>query len=291
MATREVKTLTVAGLNLDVYSESDATHSTSEVVVLFLLHGRTQSAKHVQWVAESLLDQVAEKRKGSSRSVPGLVVVAFDHRNHGSRTVDPLANGGWSEWGLKNERHAIDMYSIFVGTSRDVSFLIDFLPSYLHPEKEKTVSQWLVAGISLGGHSTWVSLRTEPRIRLGVPIIGCADYLKLMSARAASAGVSVTAPHFPDSLLDIVKATDPVYTSYKDSSASTNPFFGKKILALAGADDKLVPFSATEKFFNDLNVGAEGKKKLVVAPGVGHECTSDMVKEMADFIWDESLTI
>ena len=45
------------------------------------------------------------------------------------------------------------------GTAQDVSFLIDFLSSYLFPNDERTISQWLVTGISLGGHSTWITLK------------------------------------------------------------------------------------------------------------------------------------
>ena len=45
------------------------------------------------------------------------------------------------------------------GTAHDVSFLIDFLPAYLFPNEERTISQWLVTGISLGGHSTWIVLK------------------------------------------------------------------------------------------------------------------------------------
>lgn len=40
-----------------------------------------------------------------------------------------------------------------------MSFLIDFLPAYLFPHDERTVSQWLVSGISLGGHASWITLR------------------------------------------------------------------------------------------------------------------------------------
>ena len=45
------------------------------------------------------------------------------------------------------------------GTAQDVSFLIDFLPSYLFPNDERTISQWICAGKSLGGHSTWIVLK------------------------------------------------------------------------------------------------------------------------------------
>ena len=59
--------------------------------------------------------------------------------------------------------HVISSYltsltPIIDGTARDVSFLIDFIPAYLYPSAERTISTWGVAGISLGGHSTWISL-------------------------------------------------------------------------------------------------------------------------------------
>jgi len=44
------------------------------------------------------------------------------------------------------------------GTAQDVSYLIDFLPSFLYPNDERTIVEWGVAGISLGGHSTWIAL-------------------------------------------------------------------------------------------------------------------------------------
>lgn len=49
--------------------------------------------------------------------------------------------------------------SYTAGTAKDVSFLIDFLPAYLFPSGERTISQWMIAGISLGGHSTWIALK------------------------------------------------------------------------------------------------------------------------------------
>lgn len=48
---------------------------------------------------------------------------------------------------------------VTVGTASDVSFLIDFLPTYLFPSSEREVYEWMVSGISLGGHSTWIVLR------------------------------------------------------------------------------------------------------------------------------------
>ncbi len=45
------------------------------------------------------------------------------------------------------------------GTSHDVSHLIDFLPSYLFPNGERTIAQFVCVGKSMGGHSTWLVLR------------------------------------------------------------------------------------------------------------------------------------
>jgi len=88
---------------------------------------------------------------------------------------------------------------ILAGTAQEVSFLIDFLPSYLFPNGERTIDTWAVAGVSLGGHSTWHCLKDgayesatsayrgvhsplmgalvasknkDPRVTIGIPIIG-----------------------------------------------------------------------------------------------------------------------
>jgi hypothetical protein len=44
------------------------------------------------------------------------------------------------------------------GTAEDVSFLIDHLPSFLYPLGERTIVEWGICGVSLGGHSTWIAL-------------------------------------------------------------------------------------------------------------------------------------
>jgi len=44
------------------------------------------------------------------------------------------------------------------GTAHDLTFLIDHIPAYIYPEVERNIVEWGVAGISLGGHSTWIAL-------------------------------------------------------------------------------------------------------------------------------------
>jgi hypothetical protein len=123
---------------------------------------------------------------------------------------------------------------------------------------------------------------SEPRIRIGIPICGCADFFALMEQRADKLGIPRAAPYFPESLRALVGAYDPV-------SAPPGAFAGKRILALAGADDALVPWSASRAFVEALDVGERGKKKVLVLPGVKHEYTDEMMEELFRFIWEEAL--
>jgi len=174
------------------------------------------------------------------------------------------------------------------GTARDVSFLIDFLPAYLFPSGERTVSHWMTVGISLGGHSTWYTLKNDPRVKVGVPIIGCPDYLALVPARAAKSGINFEPPYMPESLLQLIQRDDVAASPHDASvSPSSNPFYGKKILVLSGGKDKLVPWTASKNFVEELYVGENGTKRVVVMDDVGHECVPKMVDEVAAFIWNE----
>jgi hypothetical protein len=127
----------------------------------------------------------------------------------------------------------------------------------------------------------------EPRVKVGIPIIGCADYLKLMRGRAASNNLEFRPPLFPDHLFDIVAKWDPVSTAY--DSIEGNPFHGKRILVLSGGQDLLVPFEPSREFFEKLNVGPTGVKKLVIEPEAVHEYTDSMASVLCHFIWKHSL--
>ncbi|KAI0364757.1 alpha/beta-hydrolase [Pilatotrama ljubarskyi] len=291
------QTLVVAGIAVNVFSQPDAATPTDPVAVLFLLHGRMSDAAQIEPIARGILDEVHEHRKSAlplGGKAHDLVVVTFDHRNHGTRLVDELANWHWSpnEPEKNNVRHAIDMYAIQTGTANDVSFLIDFLPAYLFPYGEREISQWLVSGISLGGHSTWITLKNDPRVKLGIPIIGCPDYLTLMSARAEQNGIAVGPPHFPESLLAYVRTHDPAAAPHTaDAPAGANPFRGKKVLVLCGREDEIVPWSASEKFVGELDVGEKegGVKEVFVEEGTGHRCSEEMVRRAAEFVWRNAL--
>ncbi|KAG0700565.1 Alpha/Beta hydrolase protein [Suillus ampliporus] len=222
--------------------------------------------------------------RGASPRKKDLIVIAFDHRNHGSRLVNIMRNAQWSKDPMmNNDQHAVDLYAIQTGSAQDVSFLIDHLPSVLYPSNERTIVEWGMGGISVGGHSTWIALSREPRLKIGIPIIGCPDYTKMMSQRAAFAGVPFEPPYFPDSLKTYVDANDPANLPYRAKDRS-NPYLGRKILVLAGEMDPLVPWETVSEFAENLEVGEEGMKRIVVEDGAGHEPTPKMQQEAGMFV-------
>ncbi|KAI9428741.1 Alpha/Beta hydrolase protein [Lactarius indigo] len=287
MATSDVvkETLNIAGLSTNVYTRANLRDKrTSEpVVVLFFLHGRTESADHIDPTARAAFSWAAEKEASSREAPRDFIVITFDQRNHGKRTVDQRANLRWDKkTDQYKERHAVDTYSTLIGALKDISFLVDVLPSYIFPRDERTIGEWVLAGFSIGGHATWLALRHEPRIRIGIPICGCANFLAMMEQGADKYGVPRTAPYLSESLRALVDAYDPV-------AAPPGAFVGKRILALSGADDTLVPWSVSRAFVEALDVGPRGKKKVVVQPGVKHEFTDEMREELFSFFWEEAL--
>jgi len=312
------ETLNVAGLLTTVYAPSHLRNkrSSESVVVLFFLGNRKAPIDLIDPTAQAAFAWVAEKQASSKQNPRDFIVVTFEHRNHGKRLVDERANLGWS---LKpeehNERQATDLYGMIMGAVNDISFLIDFLPAYLFPNDERTIGEWVLAGFSLGAHVTWLGLRhgtptalahhvpknaahtarppifllisrnpafLEPRIRIGIPISGCPDYLALIEQHAERLGIPCVPPYIPASLRALVRAHGTV-------AAPAGTFVGKRVLVLAGADDKLVPWAASRAFVEALDVGRGGRKEVVLLPGVKHELTDGMREEMFRFFWEEAL--
>ncbi|KAJ7039488.1 Alpha/Beta hydrolase protein [Mycena alexandri] len=266
-------TTVVAGLEVQVFTTDAFKTSTKPILALFVLHGRLGSTESEN--VRSLITTVV-KAAGEHEGEKDLMIVAFDHRNHGTRLRSKVANLGFEE----NDNHASDMYSIL---AKDVSFLIDFLESYLFPAAERRVVEWGVAGISLGGHSAWMVAAADPRVTLVVPIIGCPDYLGLIEARATALGIAIGPPHFPDSLMKVLKAKALTALPYR-STAGENPFLGKKVLVLSGGSDPVVPWAASRAFVEGLEVGPRGSKEVKVFEGVGHAVGQGMVDGLVAFV-------
>ncbi|GAA6003312.1 alpha/beta hydrolase family protein [Rhodotorula paludigena] len=301
--------LPVAVYGLDKLTAAEPGAPARDLAVLFLLHGRMGRADHalIHGFADRLVEHAHEQRTADrEQRAKDLLVVAFDQRNHGHREVERERNLGWVEGGSKrakerkelglaegeldNARHATDMMALQTGTARDVSFLIDFLPPALFPHDERTVTDWFCAGISLGGHATWLALAHEPRISLGIPIIGSPSTLTLLSHRAAHlpaphGPLPLAAPTFPASLIALFKRTDP-------DQVPRETWRGRRILVLSGADDKLVNFvnGGSEKFVERLREeGTECTVETWVQEKTGHACTPEMIERACEFVWRQGL--
>ncbi|EJT97445.1 hypothetical protein DACRYDRAFT_72347 [Dacryopinax primogenitus] len=232
-------------------------------------------------------DEQRKKEKPSHE----LVIISFDQRNHGHRMLDVAKNWSWGPKGSYdggNDTHAMDMYGHFTGTAKDISFLIDFLPPYLYPMDERTIDLWTAAGVSLGGHATWVALANEPRLTVGIPIIGAPNFIPLFQRRAEERGTPFGPPFMPNSMLRLMERLDPAKQPNKLNEPG-NPYVGKKILVLSGAEDKSVPHSVSAAWIDELEVGPSGVKEVWVQESKGHETTPEMGDRMAQFLWKHAL--
>lgn len=183
--------------------------------------------------------------------------------------------------------------------------------------------QHIACGVSLGGHSTWQTLFAEPRVTAGVSIIGCPDFQLLMSDRARLSrrpaydrdGTGPTAngaaflgasADFPSGLVEQCRQFDPkgilfgagdvIESPSPEEQARLRPVLdrhvrGKKFLLCTGGDDKLVPWRCSEgftRFFEGAAVGWYKDAGLSVDnrvyPGVGHECSDQMVVDAVQFV-------
>ncbi|GAA6015873.1 hypothetical protein JCM10207_006788 [Rhodosporidiobolus poonsookiae] len=306
--------LVVSGLPLDIYGlplhSPTPSSPPRKLAILFLLHGRMQHCRNgpVPDLAHAILS-TAQEHRAKGEDGRDVLVVAFDQRNHGHRTVERERNLGWSEGGRANKErrkekgmredevdnvsHAADMCAIQTGTARDVSLLIDFLPPLLFPNDERTVDKWMCAGVSLGGHATWLALAHEPRITLGVPIIGSPSCLSLLTHRASHLSPPIgplptSAPFFPASFVALMRSLDPALVDKVEEKME-----GKDVLVLSGGEDELVSYEkgGSGEFVQRLRGRRAGVTEAWVQEGVGHACTPEMIACTAAFVWQYGLRL
>ncbi|KAH8820914.1 Alpha/Beta hydrolase protein [Xylogone sp. PMI_703] len=308
------KVFTIAGILTSVYGLDELPADCKSVSCLWLLHPRLQIRQYMTSVASDCIHGWNQSRPVDSKV--GLIAVAFDQRNHGTREVMPLANQAWKEG---NPLHAQDMFSIFQGTAMDTSLLMDHLGSYiLYAPDDPPIDYHMAMGISLGGHSTWQLFFNEPRISTAIVIIGCPDYMRLMSDRArlsklqtytADQGSTfLGSKDFPRALISSVKKWDPRGILFGTSEVNPSPSHdeqthlrgtldskikGKQVLVCSGREDKLVPYHNSEPFLKFLKNATstwyqDGKVYVEdnIYPGVGHAYSDGMKQDTVRFISD-----
>lgn len=103
------KVYAIAGISVTVFGLEELRPEAKEVACLWLLHPRLATQERMADLAAATITDW-HTRTQDTPSAKGLIAVAFDQRNHGTRMVDPLANEAWKQG---NPRHAQDMFSIF----------------------------------------------------------------------------------------------------------------------------------------------------------------------------------
>ncbi|UNI20947.1 hypothetical protein JDV02_006989 [Purpureocillium takamizusanense] len=331
-----MRTIPMAGLLVDVYGldELPADMSTP-VTCLWLLHPRTRTRARMADIAkravhawksrrqppeEALSPAVARSGSTSSSSsrptARGLIALAFDMPNHGSRLVSEEANAAWAEG---NAQHAVDMAGAVRGAAGDVSALMDLVGAYVG---RPAVDAHVALGWSLGGHAAWQAVVGEERLDAAVVIIGCPDLLGLLTDRAAKANLDtggeplVGSKYLPPPLTESLSRHDPrgIFFGSAPSPPPPGPtslshaataaaererlralldrhLRGKKLLLCSGGADELVPHARTAPFAAWLADAARGwyadgglEVQDRVYDGVGHHFSGGMVVDAVEFL-------
>jgi hypothetical protein len=170
-----IKTIPMAGLLVDVYGldELSAVSASAPISCLWLLHPRNRTRARMGDIAKRTVHAYNEHLKQQSDEPAqsrGLIALAFDMPNHGTRLVSDQANLAWDRG---NETHAIDMLGMVKGSRADMSGLMDVVSGYIGRE----VDGHVVLGWSLGGHAAWQAWIGEPRIDAAVAVVGCPDFM------------------------------------------------------------------------------------------------------------------
>ena|ERR1700761_2199008 len=105
LAPISAKLFHIAGILTVVHGLEELSPSCKSITVLWLLHPRLASKDVMASTANKCINDW-NQRPSSDRRV-GLIAVAFDQRNHGSREVQSLANQAWRDG---NVRHGQDMF-------------------------------------------------------------------------------------------------------------------------------------------------------------------------------------
>ncbi|KAI0537184.1 hypothetical protein GGR58DRAFT_502525 [Xylaria digitata] len=317
-------TLPIAGLQVDIYGLAELPATATSISCLWLHHPRLRRKEGMTYIAEKMVSAF-NASPSVSTSTKGLIAVAFDQRNHGSRIISDVANEAWRQG---NPTHAQDMFGIISGMVMDTIHLLDVLEGYLFgagdgpgtsPRGEsRQIDSNLVLGVSVGGHSAWQLLFAEPRVTAGVLVIGCPDYTNLMQDRArlsklqtytVDKGVSFFgSKDFPRALIRACEKYDPKAILFGTGEISAQPdateqgrlraildskIRGKRFQVLSGGADKLVPYYAGRQFMDFFKNATSGWYKDgnvyvedIVYPGVGHEFNAQMRQAAVRFVLD-----
>ena len=162
-------TIPIAGLFVDVYGLEELPPR-ARITCLWLLHPRTYTRAQMRDIASRAISTWTKCSPALSKN-RGLLALAFDMPNHGSRMVSDKGNNTWDQG---NVNHAMDMLGMIKRANQDLSVLLDLIEGYL---MRGPIERHISLGWSLGGHVSWGAWFSEQRIDAAVVILGCPNFV------------------------------------------------------------------------------------------------------------------
>lgn len=131
------------------------------------------------------------------------------------------------------------------------------------------------------GHVVWRLLREDPRVRIGVPIItvpgeALGNLLTTRSRRNDTLGKSSgkAAAHYPTATRE-----------YYEAAPRPDVYDGKKILALCGQLDRMLPPKFGDAAFKDIQARVGSDCQMWVQEDRGHVVSPEMVQRAAEWFY------
>lgn len=262
----------LADLRVHVHGLEELSATNKPIAVVMLAHGWANKAAQMGAMASGLIGE--SKRSGATHD---LLVVCLDQRNHGARRVNPQCMPSY-----RDPMRPADMLTVVSGGVQDYTLVMDFLASYLWPTDERRITRWMASGVSMGGHVMWRILRSDPRVRVGVPII---------SIPPERLGTLLSIASEREGLLGTEKKPYPegVRNAY-DVPTPKGAYRGKKILCLYGSADAMVPYALGKNKLREIMQENRGDVQFWIEPDMGHVCSQEMVKRAADWFYTYGLS-
>lgn len=250
--------------------------------VVLMLHA-TNSSK----------DFFAEHQASYARR--GFLSAAVDARYHGTRTDAALGyQSALSRAWRDGQERPFLLDNIY-----DLRRVLD----YLETRSDVDMKRVGTMGISLGGMHTWLLAVADPRITAAAPILGVQSFKYAVDFNRYQARVNSIPEVFATAAkelrgdarrvdADVVRAVFdrllPGLLECYDAPESLPSIAPRPLLVVNGAEDPRCPLEGVNRAMDKAKaaysvLGAEASIRLFAQPGVGHQCTVEMLKEVETF--------
>ncbi|KNG83314.1 hypothetical protein ANOM_007579 [Aspergillus nomiae NRRL 13137] len=279
-------TINIAGFHVYIYGVDELSPQQAEdTVVLFHAHGRTRSYADAELFAHQFLFQLKQMKNLAK----GFVVATFDSRNHGERAAWPptslttilkvTSNRHATDrltsydWNGGNPKHAQDMLAMIDGNVFDIQAVMKYLKVYTGDRF--TPTEFVMSGLSLGGHTAWDILSKVEGIQAAIIIVGSPNLTDLLTERLGDAADS-------EDGTGLTKWPKSISAMYKARDQSLDQINGKHILILNGALDMLVPNKFTLPWVE--RNASQNDVSFNVFENTGHWLSFEMMDTIVEWV-------